>query len=377
MLANNNKKNHYKYIHFFWRDDLKFTPCVVRMVNNPEYGFSPKEHLFVTPYKNVYEALSDYDNVIYWNTKDPHSAQMVNYYASYGDWLFLHSIPGWRNVFNIKKKYKKKIIWRTWGHDAVLRDEKKGPLIRRLMNKFFNFMRIHEVRSFYAVGVSSNYIDDLDIRRKYGNVKTLHVPYLNKAKYISIDCSSQGETLNIMVGHSGYKEENHINILEKLKRFKDENICIYLIFSYADPVYMKKVVDYVHANWPQKVNIVTKFVPLEEYKRFCSKIDIGIFDWINSYAIGNVSLLFNFRKKLIFNRNGLWHKVFSDKDAPHMCTDELDTISYDQFKQPLVYPLKKYEGLDSIPFEEHIKNWKEMLKMLDLETLKRNECKIK
>ena len=371
MFANNMTMKHYKYIHFFWRDDLKFTPRVVEMVNNPEYGFSSKEHLFVTPYKDVYEALAGYDNVVLWNAQDPHSAQMVNYYAPYGDWLFLHSIPGWRIVFNIKKKYKKKIIWRTWGHDAVLRDEKNGSLIRRFMNKIFNFMRIREVRSFYAVGVSSNYIDDLDIREKFGNVKTLCVPYVNKAKYIPVDSSSQGGILNIMVGHSGYKEENHINILEKLKRFKNENICIYLIFSYADSVYMKKVVDYVRINWPQKVNIVTKFVPLEEYKRFCSKMDIGIFDWVNSYAIGNVGLLFTSRKKLIFNRKGLWHKAFVDKEAPHMCTDELDSISFEQLKKPSIYSKAKYEGLDIKPFEEYIKGWRDMLNTLDLETLKR------
>lgn len=355
---------HYKYIHFFWHNDLIFNPRLVKMINNPDYCFSPKEHLFVTPYKRVYEAISSYSNVILWN-KDPYSAQMVNYYAPYGDLLILHSVPCWRKALLIRREYQKKVIWRTWGHDAGLRDEKKGSIFRRLINKILNYAKKREVNRFCAVGVSSYYIDLLDIKRYYGDVKTIPLPYPEKTKIRSVDCcSSSNEPLNIMVGHSGYKADNHINILELLKRFKNENICIYLIFSYADSTYMKKVVDYVETNWPQKVKIITEFMPFSEYENFCSKMDIAIFDYVNSYAIGNVSLLFDLRKKLFFNRNGLWHKAFSDKNAPHMCTDELSTISFDEFKKPLVYAKEKYEGLDSDSFEMQLNDWRNLLNNL-------------
>lgn len=356
---------HYKFIHFFWHDNFIFISRLVRMINNPEYSFSSEEHLFITPYKSIYEVFSSYPNFILWNSSDPHSAQMVNYYAPYGDWLILHSVPCWRKTLLIRWKYHKKIIWRTWGHDVGLRDEKKGSIFKRFVNKIFNRCRIHEIRRFAAVGVSSNYIDLLDIQRYYGDVKTVPLPYPEESKKISVNCcSSSKEPLNIMVGHSGYKADNHINILELLKKFKNENICIYLIFSYADSAYMKKVVEYVDANWPQKVKIITEFMPYSEYENFCSKMDIAIFDYVNSYAIGNVSLLLSLRKKLFFNRNGLWHKAFSDKNAPHMCTDELSTMSFEEFKKPLVYTKEKYEGLDYEPFEIQMSYWKNLLTYL-------------
>lgn len=358
---------HYKYIHFLWHDELKFNTRLVRMINNKEYGFSLDDHLFVTPHKMIYEALRNYRNVILFDSKKQTYTQVINLYASFGDWLFFHSILSWGSIFKVKKKYYKKIIWRTWGHDATFAKVNEGSLLKRLKNRIFNFFKLRVVRLFFAVGVSSNYIDALDIKMRYGNVKTVHVSYPEKTKDIIVSNSQKKDILNIMVGHSGYPADNHIEVMEKLKKYKNENICIYLIFSYANTSYMKEIVDYVNTNWSQKVVVVTKFMPLNEYKEFCSRMDIGIFDFDKpqSYAIGNVSLLFSLRKKLFFNRKGLWHKAFSEKGAPHCCTDELDNMSFEQFRSPLIFEEEKYEGLDKKTFEENLESWKLLLKKLD------------
>ena len=112
-----NKMQHYKYIHFFWHPDLKnkFNPRIVKMVNDLENGFSPEEHLFITPFRTVYEAISSYPNVILYETKNPYSAKIVNYFAPYGDWLFLHSIPDFRKAVWIRKKYQKSVIFPKFG----------------------------------------------------------------------------------------------------------------------------------------------------------------------------------------------------------------------------------------------------------------------
>ncbi len=367
-----NKMQHYKYIHFLGCNELKFSSRLVKMVNNPEYGFKKNDHLFVTPYKKVYDALCFYGNVVLWNTLNPRSVQMINFYAPFGDWLFLHSVPSVIRFLLIKRKHQKKIIWRTWGHDAGLRYVKGERILKRIIKIILNFLWCREVHRFYAVGVSSSYIDLLDIKRYYGNVKTVPIPYVEKVtKEPKFHSSEENESLNIMVGHFGFVTDNHIGVLEKLKRFKNEKVCIYLVFSYGEATYMKKVIDYVNINWPQKVKIITEFMPLAEYENFCSKMDIAFFDGVHSYAIGNVSMLFSMRKKIFLNRDGLWHKAFTDKGAPHLCTDELDTMSFEQLKEPLIFKKERYEGLDRIPFEEHINNWKNLLEELDKKSCNR------
>lgn len=361
---------HYKFIHFFWHNDLKFSPRVVKMINNAEFGFSKENHLFVTPYKNVYEALSSYANVVLYEMKNPFSAQMINHFAPYGDWLLVHSIPDWKKAFFIKKKFQKKIVWRTWGHDSNLLDVKSGSLVKRVLKKLFNIIKIREVRRFYAVGVSSNYIDDVDIQEKYGNVRTVDMPYVENIKFDekTVFFIEKHDCLNIMVGHSGSSLDNHIAILNLLEKFKHCDVKIYLVLSYGSPEYIRKVSDYAENNWKGKVEIITEFMPLSKFLDFCSKMDVGIFDGKASYAIGNVSVLLSLRKKLFFNKDGLWHRAFLKKNVPHFCTDELADMSFENFKAPVIYSKNKYEGLEKKQFDESIVGWKKMLENLNAET---------
>lgn len=357
---------HYKFIHFLWHPSPIFCPRLVKMIDNPEYGFSSEDHLFVTPYKDLYDKLSEYPNVVLYETKNPFGAQMVNHYAPYGDWLFLHSIPDWRKAIFIRKKFQKKIIWRTWGHDAAFFNVHKGNIIKRFAKFLLNVIRKRVVKNFYAIGVSSNYIDELDVKEKFGNVKTMVVSYLdvNGRKQLMNPSRKNADVLNILVGHSGTLLDNHIEILGRLKTFEHKNIRVFLLLSYGDPTYIQKVSDYVKDYWPQNVEIISKFMSVPEFTEFLSKIDVAIFDGKNSYAIGNVTILQSMRKKLFFNRDGLWHRAFVEKGCPHSCTDELLNMSFDSLKTPFNYK-DVYEGLDKRYFDDLLDGWKKLLCSLE------------
>ena len=51
----------YKYVHVFWRSDLKFNPKIVKMICNFDNNFDPSEHLFVTPYARDYNYFLSMD----------------------------------------------------------------------------------------------------------------------------------------------------------------------------------------------------------------------------------------------------------------------------------------------------------------------------
>lgn len=362
---------HFKFIHFLWHPSPIFCPRLVKMVNNPECGFSIEDHLFVTPYKELYNELKSYSNVVLYETKNPFSAKMVNVYAPYGDWLFLHSIPDWRKAIFIRKRFQKKIIWRTWGHDAIFFNVNKGNVIKRIIKFLLNIIKIRVVKSFYAVAVSTNYVDVLDIREKFGNVKTAVVSYpdINERKQVMRPPNNNGDVLNILVGHSGVPFNNHIEILKSLKKFERYNIRIFLLLSYGgDAAYIKEVVDYVKENWPQKIEIISDFMSMPKFIDFCSKIDVAIFDGKNSYAVGNVTILQSMRKKLFFNRNGLWHRAYEEKECPHCCTDELKNMSFDSLRTPLNYQKDVYEGLDKMNFDDLLDGWKKLLYSLEKKT---------
>ena len=68
------------------------------------------------------------------------------------------------------------------------------------------------------------------------------------------------------------------------------------------------------------------------------KTDVIIFDGPRSYALGNINLLIYLRKKLFVNRNGIIRKTFDLTGIPYCLTDELENMTYDELKEPLIYP---------------------------------------
>lgn len=180
------------------------------------------------------------------------------------------------------------------------------------------------------------------------------------------------EPYNVLVGHSGHEVDNHIEILQKLERFRKENICIYLIFSYGNKDYMEKVRSYISERWRDKIVIIDRFLEYIEYTGLCAKMDAIILDGIQSYALGNVTIFLELKKKFYFNRNGLLHRAFIQESIPHNCTDEIDKMSYTEFTktQNYITDIIEKSTLRSYDYLEKVEQWKKVLAELDMERLR-------
>ena len=358
-------REHYRFIHIFWHDDLKFSKGIIQMINDLSNGFQPENHLFVTPYARVYDALKEYKNVVLYKTTDPNSADIVNHFAPCADWIFINCLSSWNETLRIKRKYQPKIIWRTWGHELRFSD-KNRRIVTNTIKKAVRFMLRQEVRRFHAVGIE-NIVDQLDIEDRFGDVKTIICPYPVRESNLKLlkengYLKENSEPYNVMVGHSGHLVDNHIEILQKLEQFRKENLRIYLIFSYGNKEYMEKVRVYVNDQWRDKVVIIDKFLEYSDYTRLCAKMDAIILDGLQSYALGNVAIFLELRKKLFFNRNGLLHRAFIKEGIPHSCTDEIDMMSYDEFTETPHYSTEiiKCSSLRSHDYLEDVERWKKI-----------------
>ncbi len=359
---------HYKYIHFFWHDDLKFNPRIVEMINAPKNGFVVEEHLFVTPYINVYNSISKYDNVIMYETTNPSSAKMINEYAPHGEWLFVHSLPVWYEALRIKPKYRKKIIWRTWGHEFTYMAPKPKQPLKNLIKKVVNFFVKREVNQFRAVGIAGT-VDELDIKKRFGNVPTFLMGYptwySEKAFCEAIDISAkEHSTTNVLVGHSGHSIDNHIEIMDALEKYREEKIQLYFILSYGDKEYTKKVKEYAEKNWGNKASIISEFLPYEDFLKLCGKMDIVFLDGHQSYALGNVGVLLSLRKKFFLRRNGILHQAFQKDSLPFNCSDEIAKMSFEEFCSKAEYNEGVKSSLFMKTYKTHIDNWHLILQTL-------------
>lgn len=358
-----------KYVHVFVAFNRKglFYKTLLDVINNPDYGFNIEDQLFIVLNEDLYNIINGnkYDNVILFPYSEK-SYDAINYYGDKCEWLFVHGMTNIMDSFRIKSKYRGKIIWRTWGHDTGLRyikgDIKNAP--RFFINSIYRYI----VRSYYAVGIANSSIDRKSIRMAFGDVRTLCLPYSSKSKLmvlnrLNIEPNDITTSFNIVLGHSGLEQEHHIIILNMLERFSDNDIKIYIPLMYGKVEYIDSIVSGIDRNlWGDKVVILRDYMQYEDYVRFLKKMDLAIIDGLGSAALGNISILRYFSKRLCVNRKGIIHQSLNEEDVPHLTIDELSHISYEE----LISPVKYTEEQRAIP-RDPVELWQEAYDTLESE----------
>lgn len=114
---------------------------------------------------------------------------------------------------------------------------------------------------------------------------------------------------NILVGNSADPSNNHIESLEKLLPYKDEEIKIFVPLSYGDQEHAKKVISQGKAWFGDKFVPMTDFMPFEQYLEFMKSLDIAIFNHQRQQAMGNTITLLGMGKT-VFMRSDVSHWRF-------------------------------------------------------------------
>ena len=361
------RKKHFKYAHLIWGDELKFSTRLVELLCDPANELRGEDTLFVTPYSQVYDALKDKGNIELVEYENKRDGRIVNYCGERADWIFIHNICSPLEGLKIKKKYLGRIIWRTWGSDGKLYGD-SGNAVKRIIKRAVGAMWRRRVRSFYDIGIADT-VDRLNMVERYGEVRTMHVAYAGRGNFDSLidarNIKKDGDCLNVMIGHSGFSNDNHIGVMTSLERFSDRNMRIYMVLSYGEEDYIKKVREYVDEKWSGKVVIIDKFMPYGEFASLLGQMDVAIFDGRASYALGNIGMLLFLEKKIFLNPDGVIRRAFDLEDVPYALTDSIEKMTFDEFSAPIEYK-NANNNLAVKSYEENIADWKAILAELDL-----------
>lgn len=363
---------HFRYGHILYVNEVKFAVRIPMMVCDPENQLEADQHVFITPHKKVFDGLKPYtENVILADVSNPGSADVVNKYAECCDWLIVHGMPQPHRALAIKKKYCKKIVWRTWGHDVGYKHQ-EGQLLKNTVRTMFEFFWKQRVRQFRAVGIA-NVADKIALTKKFGKLKLYPIPYTQRGYQNDLEQAKEamrkdGNTTHILVGHSGTPSDHHIEILKRLEAFKNEDIHLTFILSYGDPehTYIDKLIRVINDKWSEKSTIVTEMMSLGDYLKLLSKMDIVFLDGLHSNALGNISTLLYFGKKIFLNRNGILRQAFDLEKVPYCCSDEVENMSFEAFIKPVVYQGTE-KSLMASTYEEYVGKWRKLLDDLKAE----------
>lgn len=357
----------YKYIHILRPNEIKFLRPLVDMVNNPENGFKREEHLFVTPHKQVYGELCKENNVVLDETK----ANLINKYAPECEWLISHDLPRIKEALFTKRRYLKKVVWRTWGGGHQKYNYKKDSffisIIHRLADWGYGFY-YNNVFGKGVIGVA-NSVDIIDLRTWMKDTPLIPMPYIGSNQYpilkeISSRKKENSPVLKVLLGHQGTVAENHLPILYNLKQYDAKRINIIIPLSYGTKSYIDQLIPEIENLHMPNVTILTDFMEFKDYAELLNSIDVAILDEPSSMALGNMSMLLFFEKKIVLNRDGILCKVLDMNKIPHLCTDELPDISLEELGRDIPYDGKNND-IVLHEYDYYVKQWKNLLENLD------------
>lgn len=381
----------YKYAHILLDSLTGFNRKLVNLICDPDNGFHIDEHLFVTSFKPLYDAVRDQCHIEWCENPKHYGVSMINLYGDRADWLIVHSFPLSIHcmIFYVKKKYLRKMLWRTWGHDVggrYVRFWSQNPIknfILRIYSVFYYMFQgllyllaEKRMKEIYAVGIA-NVIDAINVRECYGLTRVYGMPYPEKGEYeilqmLAHEKKDEDGYYHVLVGHSASSLNRHCEVIEILKPFENEKMVLHLILSYAGEGYDWKVRKYVENFWHGKVEILYDMLEYEEYAKYINKMDAVILDGLASYALGNLSMILFLKKKLFLNRKGALQKGLNAEKTFFHYTDEIAGMSFTQFSAKEWYDLPENSTLAACSYEQCVAGWKKVFEELESKN-KRNE----
>ena len=357
----------FKYVHLFLMNEKKFSIPLIEFINSSD-ELKPDNHIYVTPFEEVYNEISDYDNTLLFDEIDYRTAKYVNYWGDRSEWIFVHHLPSPIEAIRIRRSVAQKIIWRTWGGDTGY-NQIDSFSIKNIIKRMVNHLFRSKVSQFKVIGIA-NYVDVVDLKRWYPNSKFFLMPYGLFTSFSSFlssyNVNGTDITRNVMVGHSGFSEDNHIAMVDLICSIKGWDLCNYFfILSYGEPEYIEKVKEYAISKLGDRCNIIDYFMEEYDYYVFLSKMDVAIFDGLISYALGNIEPLLAMHKKIVLNENGILKEAFDNKSIPYETTQTISGSCLESFMKPLDYSNSDISGMIPMTIKESTEAWMDVLEYLD------------
>lgn len=314
-----------KYVHLFPNE--KFTGPYIEFVNK---NFKKNEHLFliiggVSEDKikiTVSENVKKISNSIY-----SMSLLLKEMYRS--DKILLHGLFIKRIVLLlfIQPWLLGKCYWGIWGGDLYwYKTRSKG-----IMTDFYEKIRTFVIKRMG--GLITHVKGDYELAKLWYGAKGKYYHsfmYPNNLfnDYDLSNIEKDSNTVYIQVGNSADPTNNHIEVFNKLKVYKDKKIEIICPLSYGNTAYKDIVIHEGKKIFGERFHPLVNFIPFNEYLNLLAKIDIAIFNHKRQQAMGNIITLLGLGKKVyikddittwnfcidhelkVFNSNGEFNDIF-------------------------------------------------------------------
>ena len=331
----------------------KFTESFIIFI---ETNFDKHEHLFliVNILPESQYPISMRENIIFLDGSLCKSKNFFKFsrclipYFNHASIIIFHGIftKSIINFLFLNPIFLKKSLWVIWGGDLYY-DNKYNSL--NPIENFYIFRKKNIISKLH--GLITYVKGDYELARKwYGAEGKYYECFMypsNLYKEYSIQLKTH-DTINIQVGNSAFLNNNHIEVFEKLYKFKDENIRIYVPLSYGSSKYAQQVISAGQAMFGDKLIGMTDFMAFNEYLDFLSDIDIAIFNHERQQAMGNKITLLGLGKKVYMRSDITPWETFSAQGIKVFDIENIELFQLDKnIRQQNMIRVKEYFSKDN------------------------------
>ena len=236
----------------------------------------------------------------------------------------------------------KKCNWVVWGGDIYTHLSEKKSLKEKVRER----LKI-------CIGKNIGYvttltIKDYDLFKEWYGFKghkflTKYPTPLTRVGVLDALCEKKNERnkgikfpVNIVIGNSATETNQHFEALDLLKKYKGEDIKIYIPLSYGLITnyleYRKKVVEYaVDLFGEEKIVPIYNKMDGTDYSKLLSTMDIGIFNCNRQQAMGNIAILMASGAKVFLRKDTTMWSTYVDRNNVVNDIYSISDSSFDEF----------------------------------------------
>lgn len=276
------------------------------------------------------------------------------------------------------KKAMEKTVWINMGSDLYLWQKFSNSFRDKFDNKV-NFKFRNTVK-YAGMPFPS---DELFLKNNFSGIKKcFYTPMISSRLPLDkLDEIMEGPVLKkdkpwIQVGHSIYQRGNHIYMLDMMEKFVKEDFRIILPMSYglgneyADGGlhYRRAVINIAKQIYgKEKVTIMTKDIPLLNYLKYLSNIDILVTAVPQPQGLGNIWYLLYLGKKVFIPSGNPFYDFFINEGFEIYDTLKIPEMTYEEFIKPVTHIERKWIN-DRYDREKTIKYWENFFDVLESES---------
>lgn len=305
--------------------DSQYCDSFIQMVHN---GMDTKSHVFLI-ITNKNQKIS----MITENTlnlpkveiidMDVHLDKLIHYLCA-GNSIYIHYLFDYTCELICKLNLETDLNWIVWGGDIYnyvdykLYDKQTSQYLSRNGFRSSNDINKKTMSYYYRKSairrisrVLTLYDGDFDIIK--GNFLTkakkhdFFYPNLVELDSLTtanqeIDMLDSGEGTAILLGNSANPSNQHIELIELISKYRNEDIKVIMPLSYGGN---KPYIDYIVRLGKERLG--DKFYPIldllqpEEYANLLAKVDVALFNHLRQQAVGNIITLLYMGKKVFIN----------------------------------------------------------------------------